>query len=93
MRALPAGIFRTLRRLTVLHLSSNKLERLDDVLLRGLIQLEDVDLSRNELSEVPPLLFDGNQQLIYAEDCVSNLGTEHDYFGHAMPISNDTILH
>lgn len=55
----PVGVFRTLRRLTVLHLSSNKLERLDEYLLRGLNQLEDVDLSRNELTELPPLLLDG----------------------------------
>lgn len=56
---MPVGVFRTLRRLTVLHLSSNKLERLDEYLLRGLNQLEDVDLSRNELTELPPLLLDG----------------------------------
>ena len=27
--------------------------------MRGLNQLEDVDLSRNELNELPPLLLDG----------------------------------
>lgn len=56
---MPTGVFRTLRRLTVLHLSSNKLERLDEILLKGLNQLEDVDISRNELTELPPLLLDG----------------------------------
>ncbi len=60
MKEVPTGVFRTLRRLTVLHLSSNKLERLDENLLRGLNQLEDIDLSRNELNELPPLLLDGN---------------------------------
>lgn len=59
LREVPTGVFRTLRRLTVLHLSSNKLERLDEILLKGLNQLEDVDISRNELTELPPLLLDG----------------------------------
>lgn len=59
LREVPNGVFRTLRRLTVLHLSSNKFERLDENLLHGLNQLEDIDLSRNELIELPPLLFDG----------------------------------
>ena len=60
LKEVPNGIFRTLRRLTVLHLSSNKLEQLDENLLRGQNQLEDIDLSRNELNELPPLLLDGD---------------------------------
>ena len=64
LREVPVGVFRTLRRLTVLHLSSNKLERLDENLLRGLNQLEDVDLSRNELADLPPLLLDGTNKNI-----------------------------
>ena len=56
---IPPKFFRTLRRLTVLHLSSNHLEQLDDDLFREMIQLEDVELSRNELTELPPNLFTG----------------------------------
>jgi Leucine-rich repeat (LRR) protein len=65
LKEVPVGVFRTLRRLTVLHLSSNKLERLDENLMRGLNQLEDVDLSRNELNELPPLLLDGISILLF----------------------------
>ena len=54
---MPVDIFKSLRRLTVLHLGSNQLEELDESLLRESQQLEDVDLSRNNLFELPANLF------------------------------------
>lgn len=52
-------LFQSLRRLQVLHLSSNQLNELDENVLQGLTQLEDVDLSRNLLIQLPPSLFNG----------------------------------
>lgn len=42
-----------------MHLSSNQIKSLDSSLLQSLQQLEDVDISRNELDQLPPQLFQG----------------------------------
>ena len=63
LQELPAAVFRTLRRVTVLHMSSNLIKELDENILRELREMEDVDFSRNKLVELPPLLFAGNLTL------------------------------
>lgn len=64
LQELPAAVFRTLRRVTVLHMASNFIKELNENILRELREMEDVDFSRNKLIQLPRRLFAGNDQLL-----------------------------